>query len=89
MYRRITVAMRVGLLLALSLCMTVSGAATYDFCVLGQGSTFTKTIHLKLFVEGEDPKDKADLVAAELTKRVLWADKAERAFAEPDRKSVV
>lgn len=83
MYRRITVAMRVGLLLALSLCMTVSGAATYDFCVLGQGSTFTKTIHLKLFVEGEDPKDKADLVAAELTKRVLWADKAERAFAEP------
>ncbi len=83
MNRRIIVAMQVGLLLALSLFVTVSDASSYDFCVLGQGPAFTKTIHLKLLVEGEDPMDKADLIAAELTKRLLWADKAERAFAEP------
>ena len=82
MNQRMIVAMRVGLLMALGLCVTASRAATYEFCVLGQGPAFTKTIHLKLFVEGEDPMDKADLIAAELTKRLLWADKAERAFAE-------
>lgn len=83
MNQRINVAMRIGLLMALGLCVTASRAAIYDFCVLGQGPAFSKTIHLQLFVEGEDPMDKADLIAAELTKRLLWADKAERAFAEP------
>lgn len=59
-----------------------SNAASYDFCVLGQGPALTKTIHLKLIIKGQDPKGSLDLVAAELAKRVLWSGRADRAYAE-------
>ncbi|MEQ1680791.1 MAG: alpha/beta hydrolase [Nitrospira sp.] len=70
------------LLIAHGLWATGSYAADHEFCVLGQGPELTKTIHLTLQVEGEDPKDKAAVVAAELSKRLVWTGKAEQAYAE-------
>lgn len=78
----VVIILSIVLFVAQGLLPINSYAAVYKFCVLGQGPEFTKTIHLKLGIEGEDPKDKADVLASELSKRLLWAGKAERVHAE-------
>lgn len=69
-------------LLAFGALPAAAETRTYDLCVLGQATALTQTVWLQLVVNGADPGDSIEIVAAALARRILWGGKAQEVYAE-------
>jgi esterase/lipase superfamily enzyme len=69
--------------LALSVCCLTVNAAEYDLCVRGTTLEETRTLHLKLKVEGADVSAFAPRLGAALANRRFWDHSAQKVYGAP------
>ena len=58
-------------------------AAEYEYCARGVGDEFTKTIRVRLSIDGPDTGQLTGRIAGELINRLVWKERAREVFVEP------
>jgi esterase/lipase superfamily enzyme len=77
---------RAGLLLGAFLLLSLSSgafAAQYDLCARGVADEFTRTVRVRLSVDGPELGERLSTVAAQLVKRLVFKGRASEVYVEP------